>query len=96
MMNDCKAMKQKIKLIKREIAEEMLIKFGQVVDINELEEKDIMDTMGVKFDNIVNLDDMEEALLKCVVHDLKMNTLDVKSMYMDEIRMWTVSMIKLQ
>lgn len=94
MRNDCKVMHRKIKEIKRDIAEIMRIRFGQVVDINELEEKDIQDTMGVRFDNIINIDDMEEALLKCVVHDLRMDVADIKSLYVDEIKMLTVSNAK--
>lgn len=90
MGTDIKAMQKKIHNIKRDIIHAMSIRFGQVVDIDELEERKIMDSMGIKLDNIASVDEMEEALLKSIVRDLKLSSLDIKGLYQEEIDSLTV------
>lgn len=94
MKRDIKVMTQTTRNVKRDIIDAMKIRFGQVVDIDEVEENKIMDTLGIKFENIPNVDDMEEALLKSIVHDLRLNTLDIAGLYRQEIQLWKVNNIK--
>lgn len=90
MKTDCTVMKRKIKDLKRAYVDKMRIKFGQIVDINELEEKTIMENMGLKPENCITIDEMEEALMKCLVHDLRLAGLDIKGMYAEETTLWNV------
>lgn len=91
MKADCTVMKQKIKQLKREYVNLQRERFGQIVNIDELEEKKIMETIGIKPENCISVDEMEEALMKCLVHDLRLAGLDIQGMYKDETRLWTVS-----
>lgn len=93
MRRDIKVMTQTIRNVKHDITDAMKIRFGQVVDIDEVEENKIMDTLGIKFENIPNVDDMEEALLKSIIHDLRLNTLDIAGLYREEIQLWKVNKI---
>lgn len=94
MKVDCTVMKHKIRDLKRVYQEKMREKFGQVVNIDELEEQKIMDTIGLKPENCISIDEMEEALMKCLVHDFRLAGLDIKGLYADETRLWTVRFIK--
>lgn len=91
MKRDIREMTLTVRNVKRDIIEAMKIRFGQVVDIDEVEERKIMDTLGIKFENIPNIDDMEEALMKTIVHDLRINTLDIAGLYREEIKLWKVN-----
>lgn len=91
MRADCTVMKHKIKDLKRDYILKMREKFGQIVNLDELEEKKIMETIGLKPENCISVDEMEEALMKCLVHDLRLAGLDIKGMYAEETKLWTVS-----
>lgn len=93
MKADCEFMKKQVKQLKREYVEKQRERFGQIVNIDELEEKKIMETIGLKAENCITIDEMEEALMKCLVHDLRLANLDVKGMYQEETKLWTVSKI---
>lgn len=90
MISDLKVMKTQIYDVKREIVDRMKIRFGQVIDIDELEEAKIIDSMHLKFNNAVNVNEMEEELLKSIIKDIKLNMLDVRSMFSDQIKFWKV------
>lgn len=94
MKTDCMVMKRRIKDLKRTYVDKMRERFGQIVNIDELEEKKIMETMGLKPENCISIDEMEEALMKCLVHDLRLAGLDVKGLYAEETKIWTVNITK--
>lgn len=90
MKNDCTVMRQRLKDLKRTFVHKMREKFGLAVNIDELVEKQIMENMGLK-PNCISIDEMEEALMKCLVHDMRLAGLDIKSLYKDELILWNVT-----
>lgn len=91
MRTDCTVMQRKIKDLKRAFVDKMREKFGQIVNIEELDEKKIMENMGLKPINGISIDEMEEAMMKCLVHDLRLAGLDVKGLYKEETMLWNVT-----
>lgn len=88
-------MKRRILELKRDYADKMREKFGQVIDIDELEEKSITENMGLKPENCIGIDEMEEALMKCLVHDLRLANYDIKGLYVEETKLWAVRFLHL-
>ncbi|KAK4886372.1 hypothetical protein RN001_002643 [Aquatica leii] len=86
MKTDCKHMTKKIAQIKTETKELMIIKFGQHVDLEEVEEIGVKTAM---FGKAVNLDDMEEAAMRKMVFEFRISEENIGSLYKDEIREWT-------
>ncbi|KAK9870280.1 hypothetical protein WA026_006367 [Henosepilachna vigintioctopunctata] len=83
MKTDLKYMHTKILEMKQRIIELIQLKFGKVLNMEVINEHLEKKTFA---DDIVN--ELMEALLRKMVHDLRLSLIDVKSLYKDELRLW--------
>ncbi|KAF7286507.1 hypothetical protein GWI33_004914 [Rhynchophorus ferrugineus] len=83
MKKDIIYMQRKAKMLKKEIVSLLKIKFGKVVDINELEMAMIQRSFQKNFVN-----ELEEVLLKKMVYDLRIKMTDVRSLYISQLEHW--------
>lgn len=89
MKTDLKYMHTEISVLKQQIIDLVLLKFGKVMRVEIIDEHLEKKTFG---DDIVN--ELMEALLRKMVHELRLSLADVKSLYKDELILWDVSMRK--
>lgn len=85
MKTDLKYMHTEIMVLKQQILDLVLLKFGKVLSVSVIDEHLEKKTFG---DDIVN--DLMEALLRKMVHELRLSLADVKSLYKDEMILWEV------
>ncbi|KAL1505618.1 hypothetical protein ABEB36_005142 [Hypothenemus hampei] len=91
MRKDIIYMQRKAHSLKRDIRRLLRIKFGQEVDINELE----MAVLQRSFQkNIVN--ELEEVLLKKLVYELRLKMTDVRGIYIAALERWQKKIVKSQ
>ncbi|XP_064214804.1 cilia- and flagella-associated protein 44 isoform X1 [Tribolium castaneum] len=83
MQTDCRYMATRIKYLQEVITDKMKMKFGKVIDINEIEVAMLKRTFGRD-----DLHDLEEVLLKKIVHDLRLSMMDIKGLYIDQLHFW--------
>lgn len=79
-------MKKRILNLKTDIVYTMQIKFGKVIDINEIEEAIIRRTFQKS-----QVNELEEVMLKRLVFDMRMKSSDIKEIYDKELSIWQVS-----
>lgn len=79
-------MKKRIMNLKTDIVYTMQIKFGKVIDINEIEEAIIKRSFQKS-----QVNELEEVMLKKMVFDMRMKSSDIKEIYDREINQWLVS-----
>ncbi|KAL3267246.1 hypothetical protein HHI36_011379 [Cryptolaemus montrouzieri] len=83
MKADLKYMHTEILVLKQQIVDLILLKFGKVSRVDVIDEHLEKKTFG---DDIVN--ELMEALLRKMVHELRLSLVDVKSLYKDELHLW--------
>ncbi|KAJ8927185.1 hypothetical protein NQ314_020461 [Rhamnusium bicolor] len=83
MRKDINYMTGKIKDLKRQIVDTMLERFGQVVDIYEIEAALIKRSFQKS-----QVNELEEVLLKKLVYDLRIKTTDIRGLFADELKLW--------
>ncbi|XP_050303878.1 cilia- and flagella-associated protein 44 [Anthonomus grandis grandis] len=83
MKKDILYMKRKVKYLKKEIVSLLKIKFGKVVDINELESAVLQKNFQKSYVN-----ELEEVVLKKLVYELRIKMTDVRGIYIDELKRW--------
>ncbi|XP_031357853.1 cilia- and flagella-associated protein 44-like [Photinus pyralis] len=94
MRTDCKHMNKHIAELKAQIKELMIIKFGQVVDVEDVEETSIKAMMFGS--PLANIDDLEESALRKMVFELRVSQEQVDKLYKDEILLWAQIYAKTQ
>lgn len=88
MKKDLVYMNVKLSGLKKEMVAQMLEKFGQVVNISELEY-----AMFQKSFQKTQVNELEEIALKKMVYDLRIKLTDVKSQFVDIYNTWNVRIV---
>ncbi|KAK5643495.1 hypothetical protein RI129_007340 [Pyrocoelia pectoralis] len=87
MRTDCKHMRKDIAELKSKIKELMVIKFGQTIDVEEVEETSLKALMFGR--PMVNIDDLEESVLRKMVFEFRLSQEKIDNLYKHEIMLWT-------